>query len=511
MIHNPHHRRDFLRLGAAAMAAPLMGRAQQQRRPNIVLIYGDDVGYGDLSCYGATRVRTSNLDSLAKRGVRFTDAHSSAATCTPSRYSLLTGEYSFRNKGAQILPGDAPLLIEPGRVTLASMLKQAGYSTGVVGKWHLGLGRGEVDWNREIAPGPRELGFDYSFLMPATADRVPCVYVENGHVVNLDPADPIKVSFQGPIGSEPTGKKNPEMLRVRPSHGHDMAIVNGVSRIGYMTGGESALWKDETMAEVFLRRGIDFIRDNRRDPFFLYFPTQDIHVPRLPNERFVGKTPMGPRGDVIAQLDWTVGEILRELDRQGLAQNTIVIFSSDNGPVVDDGYRDQAVEKLGSHKPSGPWRGGKYSNFEAGTRVPMMLRWPARVKPGVSDALVSQVDFLASFAALTSQTLLREAGPDSMNVLPALLGESKQARDTLVEQARALSLRQGKWKLIEPNAGPAIQQNTNTEMGTGAEPQLYDVGADPSEKQNLAAQHPERVQQMTAMLNKIRSDGRTRN
>lgn len=502
------NRRELLRLGASALALPL--GAQQTQRPNIVLIYADDAGYGDLSCYGATRVKTPNLDRLAAEGVRFSDVHTSAATCTPSRYSLLTGEYSFRNKGARVLPGDAPALIEPGRTTLASVLKQAGYRTSVVGKWHLGLGRGSVDWNKDISPGPLDIGFDYSFLMPATGDRVPCVYVENRRVVNLDPADPIKVSFAGPIGDEPTGKKNPEMLRVHPSHGHDMAIVNGVSRIGYMTGGKKALWNDEEMAADFARQGRKFIAENKARPFFLYFATHDIHVPRLPNKRFSGATPMGPRGDAIAQLDWTAGEILNELDRQGLTRNTIVMFSSDNGPVIDDGYKDDAVEKLGSHRAAGPWRGGKYSNFEAGTRVPFLLRWPGRVKPGVSDALVSQVDLLHSFAALTGQKLTETAGPDSLNMLPALLGESNRGRDHLVEQSRALALRQGKWKYIEPNPGPAIQQNTNTELGTGAGPQLYDVSVDPGEKNNVAGAHADRVKEMAATLARIRESDRTR-
>lgn len=504
------NRRDFLHLGASALASPLAPAAQQGRRPNIVLIYGDDVGYGDLSCYGATRVKTPNLDRLAAQGVRFTDVHTSAATCTPSRYSLLTGEYSFRKKDARVLPGDAPALIEPGRPTLPSVLKQAGYRTGVVGKWHLGLGRGSVDWNTDIAPGPLDIGFDYSFLMPATGDRVPCVYVENRRVVNLDPTDPIKVSFTGPIGNEPTGKANPELLRVHPSHGHDMAIVNGVSRIGYMTGGKKALWKDEDMAADFARQGVKFIAENKSNPFFLYFATHGIHVPRLPNKRFTGRTPMGPRGDAIAELDWTAGEILQALERHGLTRNTIVMFSSDNGPVIDDGYRDQAVEKLGSHRASGPWRGGKYSNFEAGTRVPFMLRWPERVKPGVSGALLSQVDLLHSFASLTGQSLPETAGPDSQNMLPALLGDSKRGRDHLVEQSRALALRQGKWKYIEPNPGPAVNQNTNTELGTAASPQLYDVSVDPGERNNVAAAHPERVRDMAAMLQRIRSSSGTR-
>ena len=353
-------------------------------RPNIILIYADDLGYGDVGCYGATKVETPNIDRLAREGLKFTDGHSASATCTPSRYAMLTGEYAWRKKGPGVLPGNAALIIPPGRTTLASVLKRSGYTTGVVGKWHLGLGNGAIDWNGEIKPGPLEVGFDYGFIIPATGDRVPCVYVENHRVAGLEPDDPIRVSYGQPIGDMPTGKANPEQLKLHPSHGHDQTIVGGISRIGFMSGGKSALWVDEDMADVLTRKANAFHRRARRRPFFLYFATHDIHVPRVPNSRFVGKTEMGPRGDAIAELDWCVGEILETLDRRGLAQDTLVIFTSDNGPVVDDGYQDDAVKRLGSHQPAGPLRGGKYSAFEGGTRVPFLVRWPARVKPGVS-------------------------------------------------------------------------------------------------------------------------------
>ena len=236
-------------------------------------------------------------------------------------------------------------------------------------------GQEEQDWNGVIKPGPSEIGFDYSFLIPATADRVPCVFVENGKVDGLDPDDSIHVSYQHPIGDEPTGKKNPELLRMFPSHGHDMAIVNGIPRIGYMTGGKSALWDDENMAQVITKKAETFIEKNKNRRFFLYFATSDIHVPRVPNPRFVGKSGMGPRGDAILQFDWSLGEIIKTLDRLGLRENTLVVFTSDNGPVVDDGYQDQAVELLNGHTPSGPLRGGKYSIFDAGTRVPFVVSW----------------------------------------------------------------------------------------------------------------------------------------
>jgi arylsulfatase A-like enzyme len=486
------------------------GQVFAAENPNIVFVYADDLGYGDLGCYGATRVKTPNLDKLAQTGLRFTDAHAAAATCTPSRYAVLTGEYSFRKKGARVLPGDAPLLIEPGRVTLASMLQQQGYRTGVVGKWHLGLGDGNLDWNGDIKAGPLEIGFDYAFLIPATGDRVPCVYVENHRVVGLDPNDPIQVSFREPVGNEPTGRANPELLKMHPSHGHDRTIINGISRIGYMSGGKAARWVDEDMADVITRKATAFVDRHKAEPFFLYFAFHDIHVPRVPHPRFVGNSEMGPRGDAIAQLDWCVGEILAAIERHGLAAKTLVIFTSDNGPVVNDGYRDEAVEKLGSHKPSGPFRGGKYSNFEAGTRVPLIVRWPGRVKPGVSGALVGQVDFLSSLAALTGQQLPAAAAPDSFNVLPALLGDANSGRDHLVEHANVLSLRQGQWKLIQPSDRAKLNKNTNIELGNDPKPQLYNLAGDPGETKNLAAQHPDKVKELTAQLEKIRTEGRSR-
>jgi arylsulfatase A-like enzyme len=482
-----------------------------QDRPNIVLIYADDVGYGDLSCYGATAVRTPNIDSIAGAGLKFTNAHAPSATCTPSRYALMTGQYAWRKPGTGVLPGDARLIIGQDQLTVPGMLKKAGYRTGVVGKWHLGLGNGNIDWNGEIEPGPLELGFDYSFIIPATPDRVPCVFVENHRVVNADPADPIQISYEKPFPGEPTGRANPELLKMKPSHGHDMAIVDGVSRIGYMKGGKSALWVDEDIVDTLSTHALRFIDENKTRPFFLYYATHDIHVPRLPNARFRGKTSMGPRGDAIAELDWSVGQVLAALDRNGLRDKTLVLFSSDNGPVVDDGYQDEAVEKLGTHKPAGEYRGGKYSNFDGGTRVPFLAQWPGRIKSdAVSNALVGQVDLLSTMAALTGQAIPRDQGPDSLNVLPALLGKSSKGRQTLVEHADALALIDGDWKVIEASSKPAVNKNTHTELGNNPKPQLYNLATDPGEQQNLAAKYPERVQSMLAELNNVRARGRSR-
>jgi len=500
-------------LPLAWILAGVVSPLQAATPPNVVLLYADDLGYGDVSCYGATRVRTPHIDRLAEQGLRFTDAHSPSATCSPSRYALLTGEYAWRRKGTGILRGNASLIIEPSRTTLPSVLKKAGYATAVVGKWHLGLGGSgltgaDLDWNGDIKPGPLEIGFDYCFLVPATGDRVPCVYVENHRVVGLDPADPIKVDYDQPIGNEPTGKDNPELLKMHPSFGHDRTIVNGISRIGNMSGGKSARWVDEDMADTLAARAVEFIKRSKDRPFFLYFATHDIHVPRVPHPRFVGKTDMGPRGDAIVQFDATVGTILDALDKLGLADNTLVILSSDNGPVVDDGYADQATEKLGDHKPSGPWRGGKYSNFEAGTRVPFIVRWPARVKPGVSKALFCQVDLLACAAGITDQKLRPEDGPDSINSLPALLGQDPIGRDHLVEHAGTLSLRQGPWKLILP--AEARKSLTNIQLGNDINGQLYNLADDPGEKKNLQAAQAEKSREMTTTLQRIRDAGRSR-
>jgi arylsulfatase A-like enzyme len=506
-------RRDFMKslsVAAAAALFPVRLKAAEARGPNIVLIYADDLGYGDVSCYGATNFKTPNIDSLASAGVRFTHAHSPSATCTPSRYAMLTGQYAWRKRGTGVLPGDARLIIEPGRTTLPSILQKAGYTTGVVGKWHLGLGAAELDWNGDITPGPLDIGFDYSFLIPATGDRVPCVFVENRRVVGLDPSDPIQVSFGQPVGNEPTGKDHPELLKMHPSHGHNQTIVNGISRIGYMSGGKAARWVDEDIADTITAKATAFINKHKDKPFFLYFATHDIHVPRVPHPRFVGKSGLGPRGDAIIQLDWCVGEILKTLDRLNLTDNTLVIFTSDNGPVVDDGYKDEAVEKLDGHKPAGPLRGGKYSAFDAGTRVPFIVRWPARVKLGSSDALACQIDLPASLAALTGQRLAREDAPDSFDILGALLGRTQTGRDHLVEHAGTLSLIKGPWKYIQPSRGARYNRNTNTELGNDPEPQLYNLTSDIGEKNNVASEHPDIVAELSALLKKIRTDGRSR-
>lgn len=492
-----------------SFAVTTNSQTSKNKKPNIILIYTDDLGYGDVSSYGTSAIQTPNIDRLAKNGVRFTNAHATSATCTPSRFSLLTGKYAWRKEGTGIAPGDATLLIPVTTTTLPGMLQKAGYNTAVIGKWHLGLGDAKgIDWNEKIKPGPAEIGFNYSFLIPATGDRVPCVFVENQQVVNLDKNDPISVSYTGPVDpNAPTGKKNPELLKMHPSHGHDMTIVNGISRIGYMKGGNAALWKDEDFANILVQKATAYITQQKANPFFLYFSTHDIHVPRIAHERFAGKSGFGPRGDVLLQLDWTVGQIEEVLKKNGLLENTLIIFTSDNGQVIDDGYKDDAVEKLGNHKPNGIYRGGKYSAFEAGTRVPFIVSWKGKVKAGkVNDALFSQVDLYASLAALAGVKVEAGQAPDSKNYLQVLLNQSNKPREFLIEQSinSTLSLLVGDWKYIEPSKGPKINKDTNTELGNDPKPQLYNLATDPGETKNLAEVYPERVAEMKLKLDNLR-------
>lgn len=479
-------------------------KAVSQQKPNIILIYTDDLGFGDISANGATKIKTPNIDRIARGGLRFTNAYATSATCTPSRFSLLTGKYAWRKAGTNIAPGDAAMILPTNEETMPAMLQKAGYQTAVVGKWHLGLGgEGGPDWNADIKPGPLEVGFNYSFIMPATGDRVPCVYMENYRIVDLDPADPITVSYKQKIGNEPTGKENPELLKMKYSHGHDATIINGVSRIGWMTGGKKARWIDEDMADVFTGRAVNFIEKNKQNPFFLFFATHDIHVPRVPHSRFAGKSGMGARGDAILQLDWTVGEVLNTLERLNIADNTLLIFTSDNGAVVDDGYEDKAVELLNGHTPSGILRGGKYSAFEGGTKVPMLLRWPAKVKAGmVSDALFSQIDLFASFAALTGRKIKAQ---DSFNSLNTLLGANKN-REFIIQQSvnSTLSIIQGDWKYIEPNNGPKRNEMTNTELGNDPRPQLYNLKEDKMEQNNIAERNTLQIRLLSEKLKAIK-------
>lgn len=508
--------RPLLRIALLALLPVLAFAAEAKRTPNVILIVADDLGIGDVSAYGMGKVKTPNIDRLATEGIRFTDAYAPSSTCTPTRYSIMTGEYAWRKKGTGILPGDAPLIIGVERTTLPKIFRDAGYATAAIGKWHLGMGDGKPDFNRPVSPGINDTGFDYSFGMAATGDRVPCVYMENGRVVGLDPKDPIAVSYGKKIGAEPTGREHPELLRMKPNEGHADTIVNGISRIGFMSGGKAALWDDRTLSDTFNAKALEFVRANKAKPFFLYYAAHEPHVPRDPNPRFVGKSGLGARADAILQLDEQVGKILDTLRAEGIDRDTLVILSSDNGPAVADGYADGALvaETRGAHTPNGVYRGGKYTDFEGGLRMPFLARWPGVITPGtVSKNVVSLIDMPASAAALTGRKLLPEEAPDSFDLLPALRGETRSATPVRIfGNGSGTAIREGDLKLLT-QAGPRNAAARNPAKNTPAPvdtPLLFDLANDPGETVNLAAQRPDDVKRLRAKLDAAVAAGFTR-
>lgn len=497
------------------LLSSLGGFALAAEKPNIIVIMADDLGYGDVSCYGG-KVPTPAIDQLAREGVRFTSGYCSASTCTPTRFSLLTGTYAFRQKGTGIAPPNGPAIIKPGTETVPSVLKRAGYTTAVIGKWHLGLGDPAPDWNGELKPGPLDIGFDHCFLLPTTNDRVPQTFVEDRRVKNLDPADPLWVGDKKPSGDHPTGITHRDSLKMDWSHGHNQTIHNGISRIGFYTGGTKARFRDEDLADAWVNESNRWIEANKDRPFFLYFASQDIHVPRIAHERFQGKSGLGPRGDCIVQLDWTVGELIKTLDRLGIAEKTMIVFCSDNGPVLDDGYKDDAVEKLGEHQPAGPFRGGKYSVWEGGTRTPFITRWKGRIAPAVSEEIVCTIDLAASFAALTSTPLPENGCLDSLNVLDAMLGKpSSKGREYLLQQDNGsgnFGLRAGDWKLVRLEKRWKSEARVSREDRALPEAKhtLYNLSEDPAERTDVSAANPEVLQRLTTQLDKLVNDGRSR-
>ncbi len=476
-------------------------------RPNVLFIYADDLGYGDVECYARSSSLTPNIAALCNEGVSFANAYATASTSTPSRYSLLTGEYAWRRRGTDVAAGNAAMIISPEKLTVADIFKKAGYVTGVFGKWHLGLGAvtGEQNWNGRLSPSPADLGFDEHYIMAATGDRVPCVFIENGRVAGCDASAPIEVSYIVNFEGEPTGKDNPELLyNLKSSHGHDMSIVNGIGRIGYMRGGGAALWKDENIADSITARAVDFIRSHSDERFFLYFAANDVHVPRFPHERFRGRSGMGLRGDAIVQFDWSVGQLIAALRDCGILDNTLVILTSDNGPVLDDGYVDGAEELVGSHSPTGGLRGGKYSAFEGGARVPFVVSYSGCPRPGgVSEALVSQVDFLPSMAALVGVNLSSSLAIDGEEQIDAWLGREAAGRRYIISQAanHTLSLRTADWKYISPNGGPTmVPWGPKIETGYSTVPQLYYMGNKGGEYVNIAPLYPAVAESLERLL-----------
>ena len=489
------------------MLLPLLatGLAAQETRPNILLIVADDLGKGDISAYGSRTILTPNIDRIASEGVCFSNGYATSATSTPSRYAIMTGMYPWTNENARILPGDAPLIIDPAMNTMPKMFQQAGYATAAIGKWHLGMGNGSIDWNRRISPSANDVGFDYTCLIAATNDRVPTVYVRDGLVVGLDPEDPLEVSYSEPFEGEITADNHPELLRYGLHHGHNNTIVNGISRIGHMKGGRAALWRDEDMADFFLDEVLSWLDGHSSGPFFLYYGLHQPHVPRVPNERFAGKSGYGVRGDVILEADWCVGQLLDYLERNNLMDNTLIVFTSDNGPVVQDGYLDGSDEQLGDHDPAFGMRGGKYSLFDAGTHIPLMAYWKGHTRQGIVDELFSQVDLYASFAALAGGIV--PEGLDSEDHHSLLLGKKdRSARRSLILEAKSrLCYREGNYVLIPPYNGKK-RDKTGTEIGNFQEYVLFDLSRDKGQRRDIKDSRPRVFRRMKRKFHSLAGD-----
>ncbi len=449
--------------------------AAENNRPNVVIIVADDIGYGDMGCYGAKLIKTPNVDRLAERGVRFSNAYSPASTSSPTRYSLLTGEYAWR-KGVGILAGDAPLSIDTERNTLPKQMKSMGYKTAIVGKWHLGLGTEEspIDYNRKVKQGGmKDVGFDYSFIYPATNDRVPTIFMECDKSVGLDRRDPIEVSYKGKVGDDPTGKENPNLLRlVNLSKYHSGTIVNGVSRIGWMSGGYEARWRDEELTETLLDKAVAFIDRNANKPLFLYFATHTAHEPRVAGNRFHGVSKAGLYGDVIEEFDYSVGEIVASLERNGILDNTLIIVTSDNGPMVKEGYLDGAAEGIGSHDPFAGLSGAKYSLLEGGTRVPFVAAWGSGIKsPFVQSQRFCYIDLLATISHITNSEGDFHDSRDASELFFDANAATYRPYILTQNNPGNITLRRGDWKYI-----PSVKRQRAA---------LYNLVDDPRERENL--------------------------
>jgi len=499
-------RREFLRLieiGAASVAfSGCAGdlRSSQSRKtlktPNIVLILADDLGYGDPTCYKTeSKIPTPQIDGLAEQGIRFTDAHTPSGVCTPTRYGLLTGRYCWRSRLKQgVLNGYSEPLIETDRLTIASLLKRHGYNTGCIGKWHLGLGwatrdagtkaaAGNIDWSTPVTYGPPSLGFDYSYIIPASLDMDPYCWLENGRLV------------EPPTGHTPGSK--------RQWQGGD----------GFWRAGPIAPSFDfYAVLPTITTKSVDFLKRQTVDKsFFLYVPLTAPHTPWMPTNEFRGKTKVDWYGDFVAEVDWAVGQILKAVDDTGRTDNTLVIFASDNGSPCLAEHIDQF-----GHRANGPWRGQKSDIHEGGHRVPFICRWPGRIKPGAqSTQTVCVTDMLATFAAVVGDTLPKDAGPDSYSILPAMLNpDLKEAiREATVHHSGngMFAIRQGPWKLVQGlgSGGFTAPQRVKPTPG-GPEGQLYNLDDDPGEQKNIWVENPEIVNRLSALLERYRQQGYSR-
>lgn len=478
---------------ASAAPAALPGAAAPTRRPNLLVIFADDVGWGDAGCYGATKIKTPHIDRLAREGQRFENGHASAAVCTPTRYSLLTGQYSWRQHGAGLNHGvanaDAPLLIPTTMATAPGLLQQAGYRTALIGKWHLGFGLTKPDYNQKLRPGPLEVGFHEYFGFPATNDRMPTVLVRDHRVLGLDPNDPLTYSFDAA-----------EAKRLGLS-----AWAAGRNRIGWAKGGKAAWWKDTELAGTLTRECVQFIERNKDANFCLLFAPHNVHAPAIPGPRFAGSSGISARADMLQELDASIGELLATLDRLGLTRDTLVVYSSDNGAYVND---------ENGHRPTGPFRGKKSQLWEGGHRVPFILRWPARLPPGVSPDLASTIDVPATLCAAAGINVPDGALPDSFNLLPAMLGAANAARrDHLIVMSGNgdLALRASRWKYIPDLAvADGWYGSKKKNPSAPARAGLYDLSQDPGEANNLIAEHAAEAQRLAALLAQAKSSAVTR-
>jgi arylsulfatase A-like enzyme len=460
--------------------------AATERQPNIVVILADDLGYGDPGCYNRdSRIPTPNIDRLAAQGMRFTDAHTPSSVCTPTRYGLLTGRYCWRTSLKRgVLQGYSPLLIEPGRMTVASLLKQHGYRTGCIGKWHLGLGTAkQTDYGQPLKPGPGSVGFDYFFGIPASLDMPPYVFVENDRVT-----------------AAPTEKIGDSAMRRTGG--------NGFWRGGAIAPG----FTHEGVLPRLTEKAVEFLgQQSREQPFFLYLPLTAPHMPWMPTKEFRGKSGADWYGDFVVQVDATVGRVLKALDDGKLADNTLVIFTSDNGAH----WLPEDIKKWG-HRANGNLRGQKSDLWEGGHRVPFLVRWPGKVKPGrTSSDLVCLTDLLATTAAILGARLPADAGEDSYNLLPVLLDEKRDrpVREAIVHHSGdgTFAIRQGAWKLAMAlgSHGFSLPRDIKPEPG-GPRGQLYNLADDPQEQNNLWLQKPDMVKRLTELLEKYQADGRSR-
>ena len=484
---------------------PILCLGQSRGQPNVVIILADDLGYGDLSSYGATRVTTPHVDRLASEGRRFTNAYTPSSICSPTRYALMTGRYCWRTSlQREVLPYSAPLHIETTRMTLASLFKKQGYKSAAIGKWHLGYGtKNPVDWNQPLKPGPLELGFDYHFAVPSNHGDVTKAFIENYDIVGREPGRPFLVGNRNTV---PQGLAEPRI--------------------------------DDRVNITLTERAVAFMESHAAKPFFLYFTPVAVHNPVTPNKLFRGKSQAGLYGDYILELDWAVGQVLATLDRLKLTQNTLVIFSSDNGGVVmsvtgqkstndfllrleDDAegavsahYRQAQWEaEQAGHKIVGPLRGRKHSIYEGGFRVPFLVRWPGKVPPGTSSTeIISLTDITATLAGLLGEKLPDNAAEDSYDIMPALRGKklSKPIREAVVvhNAEGVFGIRQGDWKLIEARNTPEMRNNLWKKEGETT--QLYNLREDPGETTNVSARYPEITARLSALLNRYRNQGYSR-